>query len=173
MPSYLKDGIEILAAFGPVIIGAVALKLQQRQKDVQAHQSHIEARQYKLGLFDKRFEIYSLTQAFLSCVITSPRQLGSNTNAFFRDTIHSKFLFGVDITGYLEEIYKRANELVRTTQARRSAPSMKQKDDLGRQMDEDESWFMEQFEVSRELFGSYMNFTEKWTSCLFEGCRKP
>jgi hypothetical protein len=97
-PAPHRDFLGYLQALGPLIAASVAV-------GVGLTQFYLQRQKYKQDLFDRRFKVYSATWDFIVLAIKS-RTTGlledSKVAKFFDDTKPGKFLFGSDVTMFLE-----------------------------------------------------------------------
>ncbi len=89
------------AALGTLVIGAVAVYV--------AYQQWLVGRaKFKLDLFTKRYDVYVATQKFVDEVLHNDAHRISDFPVFGRERHDAAFLFGSDLTAYIEEIFARA-----------------------------------------------------------------
>ncbi len=77
---------------------------------VAGHQYKVAKAKLKLDLFEKRLEIYNITNDFL-LEILNPNLSYGDLNAFSNKVNKANFLFGVDIRGYLDIVQKSAAQI--------------------------------------------------------------
>jgi len=78
---------------------------------VAIRQSKINQNKLRLELFDRRIEIFQKIGAYLSEILQTGYATNSELTQFLRDTQYAYFVFGKDIQEYVEEIYKKSNDL--------------------------------------------------------------
>ena len=127
----------------PLIAGVVAYVAVQQYK--------INRRQYRLALIEKRLVIYN---AVLSRIVEVVNDMDSPLDKnirFIRETRDHEFLFGPEVAAFINDIWKRGNDLM--TLKLTSSPGQRQIDII--------NWFDQQRAEARSIFFDYINLTDK------------
>lgn len=129
------------AALSPIVaIGAAVIAIQQNRT---------RKRQVRLGLFDKRYEVFVATMKLLSAAVSNANVTLDDLFAFLAATRTSAFLFGKDVQQYIDEVYDRCVDLhhkMETGVARRDNELMR--------------WFIGQSDTAKEKFGRYLTMPD-------------
>lgn len=143
----------IPAAFVTLVIGGIAAYIAWRQNETSKAK-------LKLDLFDKRYEIFEETWAFLSGagkLAQNPEPLHPFTNIIPQ----AGFLFGADIEEYLRIASKKQTEMWSIHAKSRKNNSVIAPEDI-EQLQELSDWFYEEASSgAKRVFNPYLNF-EKW-----------
>ena len=94
--SILPVWVEYLKAVGPMIIGLAVTYVAWMQW-------HVNNNRLKHELFDRRYRVFEATRIFIGKVASSGRAKGEVILEFKLNTIESEFLFGKDISNYLDK----------------------------------------------------------------------
>lgn len=93
-------GLSLAALLTPLIALLAAYIAWQQWKTNE--------RKLKLDLYDRRFRIYEATRQLILSIIRNADVESEEIQKFQLTVAEARFLFGSDITGYLEEIQSRA-----------------------------------------------------------------
>ena len=141
------------AAFVTLVIGGIAAFIAWRQNETAKAK-------LKLDLFDKRYEIFEKTWAFLS----GADKIAQNPDPFhpFTNIIpQAGFLFGSDIEEYLQIASKKQTEMWLIYVKSRNNNNLIAPDDI-EPLKELSLWFYEEASNGAKCaFSPYLNF-EKW-----------
>src|SRR3954465_4652045 len=100
------------AKIGTITQTALTLLIAVIAVLIQRQQAETNRRQYRLALFEKRMKVYNETVEYVRDVVRDPDKLGvSRLLTFAYDTHQHEFLFGQDIKDFLDELFKKGNEL--------------------------------------------------------------
>jgi hypothetical protein len=91
-------------------VAIVTLGLGLLASYIAWHQYQVERAKLKLDLFEKRLEIYQITDDFLINMM-SPNLSVTDINKFKSQIDKASFLFGSDVKDYLDEILKKAQKI--------------------------------------------------------------
>ena len=144
------------AAFVALVIGAIAAFLTWRQYEVARAK-------LKFDLFDRRFAIFQQTWEILSeVVIRGTREKNYGLATPFNDFLpQARFLFGKDISDYLDEASTNWADLHALEAERADLSGQERLRNIERAR-ELRNWFEEEAkEGCKRTFGSYLNF-ERW-----------
>lgn len=89
--------IQIVSALGVPLALAIAI-------GNALWQSHLQRRQLKQALFEKRFPVFVTLREFL----VSGNKTGDQCSTFLRETKQGKFLFGVAFDDFVNQVYEKA-----------------------------------------------------------------
>jgi hypothetical protein len=140
----------LAAVFAAYLVG-------RKQSQIQADQLEIERLALKSSLFDRRFEIYTITEAFVEGVVSGNGHLPPSANgAFWSGRRKSRFVFRKTVFDGLDEIYVKAVELERVTIENTSAMQSKKPKaellELKAKKEELNAWFRVKREDFHDLF---------------------
>ena len=113
---------------------------------------------FKLDLFEKRFQVFSGARCLLSKILVTANV---DLEALFeyRGAIaEASFLFGEDITEYLEEIYRRALRLHTLHQTMDPLPRGDERSRLASEISNELKWLNEQLPELKKRFAPYLKF---------------
>jgi hypothetical protein len=75
-------------------------------------QAYLQRQHVRQDLFDKRYTVYAAVDAYLAIVLNNNGQMDEKAvHAFRSETAHAEFLFGGDITEFLDLIFSRSMDL--------------------------------------------------------------
>jgi hypothetical protein len=97
----LKSFIELLKIIPTAIIGGIAVYIAYQQWQT----SH---KQLKINLFDRRLNAYLAVVEFLRIASGDAENVPQLVIKLAGDTLSSSFLFGPDISAYIDEIIQRS-----------------------------------------------------------------
>jgi hypothetical protein len=107
MPSQpVRDLTSYISAYAPVLAALVAV-------GVGIMQYYIQRQHLKQNLFEKRHKVYTATQKFIRAVLDNngtPLE-GNLVEEFLDETAHSAFLFGREVSSWLNTIAAKAIDL--------------------------------------------------------------
>lgn len=130
------------AILTPLIGGIVAYIAWQ--------QFTVNRRQHRLALFEKRLAIYNFTMKMLATAMRSADPTHEEGFQFMRDTRDHEFLFGPEVTKFLNDIYSKAVKL-HAHQAENNPETALQRTELM-------TWFEGQMGEARKVFLPYLDF---------------
>ena len=111
-------------------------------------------------LFERRFAVFKQTQKFLS-EISRARRLEDSALADFHDTPQvARFLFGPEISSYLEEIRQQAFKQRRHERRAQNAKDEAQRVTALRQEDEALDWLSDQLPAMFDKFEPWLGFRD-------------
>ena len=117
-------------------------------------QSHLQRRQLKVSLFEKRFPVFVTLREFL----VGGEKTAEQCFEFLRDTKQGKFLFGPAFDAFVNEVYSKAqrrrslNELL----THGPPPNERQFEEL----QSVEEWLTGAFTMAEKKFGSYLRLSK-------------
>jgi hypothetical protein len=92
---------EYLKALGPTLIAGIVAYVAWQQW-------RVNRAALREKLFDRRWDIFKETQAFLSAILTAGKVPDDELARYFDTCQRARFLLGEELSDYLEEIRKRA-----------------------------------------------------------------
>lgn len=113
----------------------------------------INRRQYRLALFEKRFAIYNAVAERCADVVRTARSTAEENIAFIQATRDETFLFGPEIHQFIDEIWKRGNDLYALQAMVPREPAQETPIVL---------WFNDQLREARKIFFKYIDFTDDY-----------
>jgi hypothetical protein len=123
-------------------------------------QYYLSKHRWRLDLYDKRYPVFLSTMRFIGSV--QQGQVGfKEILSFARGSMDKEFLFGDDVKGFLDELYKRSSEL---NTIRSRLESLHVGDERTKLAEEERKlleWFDEQVKVSKAVFGKYLSVNKR------------
>jgi hypothetical protein len=149
LPLWLKISSGLLTPVIAVI--AVYIAFQQQK---------INRLRLKHELFERRLAIYDSLKQFLGLVMREGKTSYETCITLLRDTNQSPFLFGAEISTYIEMVYNKGLELAKAHQSLHGDQRLQNGEDRNRtanQVSEILTWFSDQFDISRKHFEKYLS----------------
>jgi hypothetical protein len=145
--------MEHLWKFLTALIAAFALWVAMQQW-------WINREKLRLDLYSKRHAVFDATRKFIAAIVREGRVDFSAQTEFWAGTADATFLFGADVTGYIETIHKNAAQmhLHAKLQDSKRAPMADHVDAESRLL----IWFSEQLRDDglASKFGPYLRFQD-------------
>ncbi|UJB67790.1 hypothetical protein HRE53_14050 [Acaryochloris sp. 'Moss Beach'] len=147
------DYVELAAGLSTPVLAVIAAYIAWQQ--LQTNRLKV-----KLDLYERRLAIYTALIQFLSVILREAKASDDDALIFLQKTRESYFLFGVDISEYLNTVYRnwvqlrRQNVMLNDSQS--SLPIGQERQKLVAEKQELLKWFEVQFETGREKFSPYM-----------------
>jgi hypothetical protein len=148
----VKEVIDVLSALLTPTIAVIA--------------TFIAVQQYRLSKIKTRFDLYQRRSSVFRCTmdlltrITLERKVDNDALLrFARESSEAHFLFRSEVRKHLEELYRKALDLEMIGR-KFEKKGENNGTDLGllrEQQEEIFAWFDQQFDVTREKFGKYLN----------------
>lgn len=146
----------------PVIagfLGIFTILFQRRQAKVQERQGETQRLQHRLALLERRMKVFNATQEFIALVLQESRLTSFEPLLkSLRETRERHFLFGAEISEFLDELYSKGNRL-RAVHAASLGTDLLQTQDIPVDA-EISQWFSGQIRVAEERFLKYIDFRE-------------
>jgi hypothetical protein len=151
MTAEIKETVQILsAALAPTTaIVAVSLAFSQYR---------LERAKFRHQLYERRLAIYTSTAKLLATIMSTAKAELKDLFEFTRETNQSYFLFGADISDYLDEIYRQGVTL-RSQNQKMDNSIFPTEEARARVIDQNDAllkWFADQLSVSRKKFAPYI-----------------
>jgi hypothetical protein len=124
-------------------------------------QFRLEKNRWRLALYDKRYQIYLATMQYLSFIMQYANLTDEELFKFLRNSKDKEFLFGDDIKHYLEELYKKGNDLRLYNTLRKNETIEEKRVKAIEKEHELLEWFSKQLEESKKIFGEYLTIDKK------------
>ena len=144
-----KDWVDILTALlTPVIavLGSIFAFLQWR----------INQNRLKHELFEKRYDVYSATTAFIASIVQSAKVEHNERVMFLRNTKSAKLLFPKKATEYLDEIHSKACDLGCLIDELDGVMDSKERSENVKKQRELKDWFFSQLTDIDQIFLSFI-----------------
>lgn len=151
-----KTIIDILSALLTPLIAIIATYIAYQQYRTNKLQLQNE-------LYERRLEIYRTLRQFIGFAVQYGGVPNEELPKFLRGTSESFFLFGDDVAKYLNEVYLKGveyNFVYNRLHSDSSLITQKELESLANKGGELIKWFSVQFEISENLFGTYMRIAE-------------
>ncbi len=125
------------------------------------NQYRLQRWRWRLELYDKRYPVFISTMEYISYVAQHRNVSDEVLFKFLRESKDKEFLFGDDIKNHLENLYKKGLDLQLNEIELKPEPVGEKRNQMVRRSSELFSWFTNQFEVSKKLFGKYLAVDRK------------
>jgi len=147
----IETGFKIIESFLVPCIAFIALYI--------AYQQYLTNKlKLRLDLYEKRFKIFECLMKLLANIFQNANVSNENLNKFYANTNESEFIFDQDISKYIDEIRNKALRLQFLHKRIETLPVGTERNKLVEEDSELINWFVDQFNVSRELFFKYLSF---------------
>lgn len=114
-----------------------------------------------LDRYDRRLRIYEEVRKILSTVVRDAKASTDDLVKFKTAVSEADFLFGPEVTSYIDEIYSRGINLWRWSDEYRDStqqtPLHYNHAEVCGGMQEERQWFVQQFQPAKLLFMKYLN----------------
>ena len=149
--------LRMLSYIATPIIAVAAVRIAWEQ-------TKINRQKLILDRYDRRLRIYEEVKRLLS-IITRDANIGIEDLLKFRvATSEADFLFGSDVTAYIDELYKHAADLRMWASMYRDYTQPQPSDYDHKKVvdakDREFRWLTAQYEPSKELFRSYLDVSQ-------------
>ncbi len=124
-------------------------------------QYYLAKRRWRLDLYDKRYPVYLASMQYLSSIARDARVTDEELFKFLRNSKDKEFLFGNDVKEHLEKLYNKGVRLNYLGKKSEHEPVEEKRIKLVDEESDLVVWFVEQFEVSKKLFGEYLTIDKK------------
>ncbi len=125
-------------------------------------QSHLQARQFRVSLFEKRFPVFVTLREFL----VGGEKTVDQCSAFLRETKQGKFLFGTVFDDFVNEVYRKAHR-IRTLNEQLLNGHRPDARQLG-ELQTLETWWTNAFTDAEKQFGAFLRLSSDlpWYAAL-------
>ena len=159
---WVKVAQIVTALLTPAIavwIGILSSRIQHQQSTIQKQQANTSHLQFRLALMERRMKVFNATQEFIALVLREARiETLEPLFTLLRETRESQFLFGSEISGYIDELYKKGARLHAIAAASRPRDIIRPEDiPVAYEIN---VWFSGQIDIAREKFLKYLDFRE-------------
>jgi hypothetical protein len=127
--------------------------------------AYVEYRQYRLGheklklaLFEKRFSVFAGARKLLSQILTGANVTLEQLFEYRASIAEASFLFGEELTDYLEKIYKKALDLRYLHEKMEPLPAGEERTKVAGEIRGTLEWLIEQLPRLKQEFSTYMKF---------------
>ncbi|UCD00261.1 MAG: hypothetical protein JSW66_10330 [Phycisphaerales bacterium] len=122
------------------------------------NQYRLSKEKFKLDTFDKRYGVYKNTQVFLTKILRDAKIEMEDVFEFRAGTQDSIFLFKEDIPDYLENIDKKARDLLEIHMSLNNVPKGNERSQMCRKQTELLGWLTSQLPELKNKFAPYLKF---------------
>lgn len=127
----------------------------------QVQQHKLAKEKFKLDMFEKRFAVYKGVQEFLTIILQEAKFDLDKLFEFRRKTQDSTFLFGKDITLYIDKIDKKALEMRTVAKQYEPLPVGPRRSELCEKETHLLRELTDELPRLKEVFAPYLRF-DKW-----------
>jgi hypothetical protein len=138
--------LSTLAAITAAITAMIAYKMYKTAK-----------LQTKQALYQQRLDIYKKVHAFLGRCLSKPSIENTDLSDFYQSVGEAQFLFGLEIMGYIDKVYDKANRLCEF-QVSRVTQSQNQE---WTEMMDIRKWLSDENRFVEDRFKPYLTFAKK------------
>jgi hypothetical protein len=104
---FFKDFAGPLAAVIAAVVAAlITFRFSSKQTEIAQFQADIASDKLKFDLFERRMNTYDAIREVIGEIVRHGVVTNQSTNAFVRAIDKVEFLFGPEIKGYLDDLYK-------------------------------------------------------------------
>lgn len=144
--------LQVFSALLTPIIAIVTVCILWQQKNVADQRQKTNRNQFRLALLEKRLNVFNGAGELVATVLRTGKIDSDALQKFLWETREKEFLFGTDITAYLDELYKRASDVY--TYENPQAPEQAE------QRKKSVLWFSGQYDELKKQFMKYMAFKD-------------
>jgi hypothetical protein len=120
-----------------------------------AYQQHVtNRRQHRLALFERRMKVFDSTMNLIASILQDASVKLDQLFQFLRETRDHEFLFGPEISQYIDDLYRNGVQL------RASGALLQRNPEEIRRNTDLLNWFSGQSAIAREKFLKYLDFTK-------------
>lgn len=145
MPAIGEGVLRVFSALLTPTIAVVAAYIAWQQHKTNKNQ-------LRLALFDRRLKVFNSAGKLIATILREARIEWRELGEFRSETNESDFLFGPDITNYLNELYTKAIRVHALVTAQNPENAAEQTQVF--------TWFEAQLDEVKKKFGRYMAFKE-------------
>jgi hypothetical protein len=149
-----SDWISVISA----AISAGALVTAWFVYRVSAKQQITAEFQINFALYQKRYEIYDVVICFIATILRNGTSSSQEIIGFHREMKEIKFLFGQDITSYIDILLKQADNLQTANRKLNYETEKQDSEAIADKRQEIFDWFGRQIEAVPNLFMTYLDF---------------
>jgi hypothetical protein len=161
MPYWVDLIVKLTPAFVTLVVGGVGAWIAYAQYRLGRLQHQLNQDRLRLDLFSKRLEAYEKLQEFFIAVIQAGTVQDSFLSILGEARYKSRFLFGEEISSYLDDTWKKAVDMRYYRQklfGPQSIPQGPQRDELCSQDGELLKWMIDQPQASQSRYAIYLKF---------------
>src|SRR5262249_16004541 len=125
---------------------------------VAFQQYRLAREKLKLELFEKRFAVFAAARAFLSFILVEAKAPIGKLFEYRGSVAEASFLFGEEITGYLDEIDKKALRFHTTNQIMGQRPVVPNHAQIIEENSALLAWLVDQLPQLKVRFAPYLKF---------------
>lgn len=148
--SRYKPVVEFFGAFLTPVIGIAVTYI--------AYQQYItNSQKLKLDIYEKRLAIYQKIRRILSIVLRDAKISFEELLEFRTSVAESDFLFGSEITKYIDQIYSRGLNLASSREQFSNLPAGDERRRLVAENSEHLGWLTDQLPILKTKFNKYLS----------------
>ncbi|MBK8202614.1 MAG: hypothetical protein IPK68_09970 [Bdellovibrionales bacterium] len=139
----------------PVIAIAVGWITYRQMKITQA--------EVRLSLYDRRLQVFENVKKFLSFIARDAALETKTLLELKHETNQAIFLFDKEVSDYIDQLYKKGLDFRGTNlklNGEGRLPVGQERNKVVQENSDILKWFLNQFDVSRDLFKKYMSFND-------------
>ena len=121
-------------------------------------QFRLQRERIKLDLFEKRFQVFAASRKLLSIILIDASLDLKDLFEYRGAVAEATFLFGEDITGYLEEIDKKALRMHSLHEKLNGIPPGEERSKIVEEKHEALRWLTDQLPELKRRFAPYLKF---------------
>jgi hypothetical protein len=153
----LEQLVEIASAALTPVIAIIATYIAWQQWQTNRQKLVMER-------YDRRLRVYEEVRKILSIILRDAKASTEDLLKFRTSVSEADFLFGPEVTAYIDEIYKRGLKLWRWTQEYRDYTQEKPEgydhQKVVDEMHKELEWLTEQFEPAKQKFKKYLDISK-------------
>lgn len=149
--------IKLIPAFITLVVGVVASYISHLQYKINKEKM-------RLDLFQRRLDAYEKLQQFLSKIMRNNDIAKADLPLLTEARYKARFIFGNEITEYLDEIWERSFEILsqqRKLDGDKSLPTGDERNKVCDENAESIEWMIAQMGVSWKYYRKYLTFVLK------------
>jgi uncharacterized ubiquitin-like protein YukD len=160
----VEQVLRMLSYIATPVVAVAALKIASQQARIAGQQARVNERKYEADLYERRLRIYEEVKRLLS-IVTRDANISMQDLLKFRiATSEADFLFGSDVTTYIDNLHKHAVDLAMWNSMFRDStqeqpPDYDHKTVVERKHRE-LKWITSQYEPSKEMFKKYLRVSQ-------------
>jgi|GEM_PF-2427262 len=147
--------MQIFYTISYVVLGLLSIAILYSQRRIQAQQ-------FKLALYEKRYPVFLSTMEYISEVCRTAKTTDELLFKFLRSTKDKEFLFGEEVRDYIDVLYKWGLDLRYCIEELGSnLPIGEERSKLVADKENICLWFEQQLERTKEIFRPYLEIKDK------------
>jgi hypothetical protein len=139
--------------FGALLTPAIGIAVTY----IAYQQYKTNSQKFKLDIYEKRLSIFKKIRRILSIIFKDAKISFEELLEFRTSVAESDFLFGSEITEYIEQIYSRGLSLVRAREQFSDLPRGDERNRLVAENSEHLGWLTDQLPILKTKFNKYLS----------------